>query len=83
VDRLRVKRGGNQAYEKAGFKEIGRRRKCRMMGGRLWDEVYMDCLSTEFERPVTPGKDWGLSAWLSPEGTTRIEVGTDYGGTAR
>jgi hypothetical protein len=33
-----------------------------MMGGKLWDEVHMDCLSSEFERPVTPGKDWGFSA---------------------
>jgi RimJ/RimL family protein N-acetyltransferase len=43
---------GIRAYEKAGFKEIGRRRKCRMMDGRLWDELYMDCLSSEFESPV-------------------------------
>jgi catechol 2,3-dioxygenase-like lactoylglutathione lyase family enzyme len=39
-------------YEKAGFKEIGRRRECRMMGGKLWDEVHMDCISSEFESPV-------------------------------
>jgi hypothetical protein len=45
--------------------------------GKVYDEIYMDCLASEFERPVTPGKDWGLSAWLSPEGTTRIEVETD------
>jgi hypothetical protein len=68
---------GIRAYEKAGFKEIGHRRKCRMMGGKLWDEIYMDCLSSEFESPVTLGKDWGLSAWLTPEGTKRIEVETD------
>jgi RimJ/RimL family protein N-acetyltransferase len=43
---------GIKAYQRAGFKEIGRRRKCRMMGGRLWDEIYMDCLSSEFESPV-------------------------------
>ncbi|MDQ3252171.1 MAG: GNAT family N-acetyltransferase [Actinomycetota bacterium] len=43
---------GIRAYEKAGFKAIGRRRKCRMMGGKLWDEVHMDCLSSEFESPV-------------------------------
>ena len=36
----------------AGFKEIGRRRECRMMGGKLWDEVHMDCISSEFESPV-------------------------------
>ena len=43
---------GIRAYQKAGFKEIGRRRECRMMGGKLWDEVHMDCLSSEFESPV-------------------------------
>jgi diamine N-acetyltransferase len=42
---------GIRTYEKAGFREIGRR-KSRMMGGRLWDDVYMDCLSSEFESPV-------------------------------
>jgi len=71
---------GIRAYKKAGFKEIGRRRECRMMGGKLWDEVHMDCLSSEFERPVTPGKEWGFSAWLPPGSTARIEVGTDDGG---
>ncbi len=74
---------GIRAYQKAGFREIGRRRECRMMGGKLWDEIYMDCLSSEFERPVTPGKEWGLSAWLPPGGTARIEVETDEGGAAR
>jgi diamine N-acetyltransferase len=43
---------GIRAYQKAGFKEIGRRRECRMMGGKLWDEVHMDCISSEFESPV-------------------------------
>lgn len=43
---------GQRAYAKAGFKEIGRRRQCRWMGGRLWDEILMDCLATEFESPV-------------------------------
>lgn len=43
---------GKRAYEKAGFREFGRRRQCRSMGGKLWDEVYMDCLSTGFESPV-------------------------------
>ena len=43
---------GIRAYEKAGFKPIGRRRECRVMGGEVYDEVYMDCLASEFESPV-------------------------------
>ena len=47
------------------------------MGGEIYDEVYMDCLASEFERPVTPGKGWGFSAWLPTDGTARIEVQTN------
>ncbi len=43
---------GIRAYTKAGFRECGRRRACRFMGGRFWDEIYMDCLASEFESPV-------------------------------
>jgi len=45
-------RGAVRAYEKAGFKEIGSRRQCYFAGGRAWDEIWMDCLSTEFETPT-------------------------------
>ncbi|WP_053058133.1 GNAT family N-acetyltransferase [Rubrobacter aplysinae] len=54
---------GRRAYEKAGFKEIGRRRQCRYMGGRMWDEIFLDCLSPEFESPV-------LKDIFSAEGNT-------------
>lgn len=43
---------GLRAYEKAGFKEFGRRREAHLMDGRWWDAVYMDCLASEFESPV-------------------------------
>jgi diamine N-acetyltransferase len=43
---------GQRAYEKAGFRTFGRRHECHWMGGRLWDEIYMDCLASEFESPV-------------------------------
>lgn len=43
---------GRRAYAKAGFREFGRRRECRWLAGRLWDEIYMDCLATEFASPV-------------------------------
>ncbi|GHO83913.1 GNAT family N-acetyltransferase [Dictyobacter formicarum] len=39
-------------YKKAGFREVGRRRQAKFMGGKLWDIIYMDCLSTEFVSPV-------------------------------
>lgn len=37
------------AYTKAGFKEFGRRRESHLMGGKFWDEIHMECLSTEWE----------------------------------
>jgi diamine N-acetyltransferase len=39
---------GRRAYERAGFREFGRRREAWRLGGRLWDEIYMDCLAREF-----------------------------------
>ena len=74
---------GKRAYEKASFREFGRRRQSPRVGDELCDEIFMQCLSDGFERPVTPGKKWGFSAWLSPEGTQRIEVEPDDGGAAR
>lgn len=43
---------GRRAYEKAGFREFGRRRQADSIGGRLYDEVYMDIIASEFESPV-------------------------------
>jgi RimJ/RimL family protein N-acetyltransferase len=43
---------GRRTYQKAGFREIGRRREAWRFGGRRWDLIYMDCLATEFESPV-------------------------------
>ena len=45
-------RAGLRAYEKAGFREFGRRRQCRFMGGKMWDHVYMECIAAEFTSPV-------------------------------
>jgi RimJ/RimL family protein N-acetyltransferase len=41
-----------RSYEKAGFREIGRRRESRWFNGRFWDEITMDILEAEFESPV-------------------------------
>ncbi|HEY8597385.1 MAG TPA: GNAT family protein [Thermomicrobiales bacterium] len=43
---------GRRVYEKAGFRTIGRRRECQLMGGTLWDVEYMDCLAREFVSPT-------------------------------
>ncbi len=43
---------GRKAYERAGFKEIGRRREATWLNGRRWDLISMDCLAREFESPV-------------------------------
>jgi diamine N-acetyltransferase len=39
------------AYEKAGFREIGRRRGARVLAGRRHDVVLMDCVAEEFVPP--------------------------------
>jgi diamine N-acetyltransferase len=43
---------GIRAYERAGFREYGRRHECFYMGGEYWDEILMECLSTDFESPL-------------------------------
>ena len=43
---------GRHAYEKADFREFGRRRQAHLMGGRLWDVIYMECLASEFTSSV-------------------------------
>jgi len=37
-----------RCYPKLGFKEIGRRRECVLVGGSYYDEIYMDILDREF-----------------------------------
>lgn len=43
-----------RAYEKAGFRVIGRRREARKVGRQRYDVVLMDCLASEFESPLPP-----------------------------
>jgi RimJ/RimL family protein N-acetyltransferase len=40
-----------RAYEKAGFKQIGRWRKAVQVAGKRYDFVMMDILADEFESP--------------------------------
>lgn len=41
---------GLRAYEKAGFREYGRRREAWLHNGRRWDIVYMEALASEWPR---------------------------------
>ncbi|MGA7670868.1 MAG: GNAT family protein [Nitrolancea sp.] len=55
---------GLRAYQKAGFKEIGRRREAHLMNDRRYDVVLMDCLASEFKsrnlaRIFTPDRPRG------------------------
>jgi diamine N-acetyltransferase len=45
-------RAGIRAYEKAGFRIMGVRRKSKLMGGRRWDTIYMQIVAEDFESPV-------------------------------
>lgn len=38
-----------KCYKKCGFKEYGRRRKCKYINGKYYDSIEMDILSSEFE----------------------------------
>jgi diamine N-acetyltransferase len=41
-----------RAYEKAGFRPIGRRRDAVWGMGRRWDSLLMDAVAADFESPV-------------------------------
>jgi diamine N-acetyltransferase len=66
---------GQRAYARAGFTEYGRRRSCRWMGGRWWDDVHMDALTSEFVSPVLEEVFQRDRAWphLSPAPETPHE----------
>ncbi len=51
---------GRRAYEKAGFREFGRRRGADIIGGQRYDEIFMDCIASEFQSPL-------LADILSPD----------------
>lgn len=43
---------GIRAYEKAGFRQFGRRRQATEMNGKPWDVIYMECIRDGFQSPV-------------------------------
>lgn len=50
---------GLRAYQKAGFKEVGRRREAHRIAGRAYDVISMDALASDFKgsvlRPLMEG----------------------------
>lgn len=38
-----------KCYQKCGFKEYGRRRKCKYINGKYYDSIAMDILAEEFK----------------------------------
>lgn len=48
LDTASYNHGAIRAYEKAGFREIGRRRGARVAGGARHDIVLMDCTREDF-----------------------------------
>lgn len=43
-----------RAYQRAGFREFGRRHESARLGNQFYDDVYMECLATEFTSPLPP-----------------------------
>lgn len=44
-------------YEKCGFKEYGRRRKCYFLNGKYYDSIEMEILAEEFEGDCIKNKN--------------------------
>lgn len=42
-----------KCYKKCGFKEIGIRREAYIVGGKKYDQLYMDILASEFEGKIS------------------------------
>lgn len=46
-----------KCYQKCGFKEIGRRRKCKFINGKYYDSILMDILAEEFNESYIKNKN--------------------------
>ena len=46
-----------KCYKKCGFKEYGRRRKCRFVDGKYYDSIEMDNLNEEFNEDCIRNKN--------------------------
>lgn len=46
-----------KCYKKCGFKECGRRRKCKFINGKYYDSIEMDILAEEFTESFIKNKN--------------------------
>ena len=46
-----------KCYQKCGFKEIGKRRKCKFINGKYYDSIHMDILAEEFKESFIKNKN--------------------------
>ena len=46
-----------KCYQKCGFKEYGRRRKCKFINGKYYDSIEMDILAEEFKESYIKNKN--------------------------
>ena len=46
-----------KCYKKCGFKEYGRRRKCKFINGKYYDSISMDILAEEFTESYIKNKN--------------------------
>ena len=49
LDLMEFNKRALKCYEKCGFKEYGRRRKCTYINGKYYDRISMDILADEFD----------------------------------
>ena len=57
LDLMEFNQRALKCYEKCGFKEIGRRRKCRFINGKYYDSISMDILAEEFTESYIKNKN--------------------------
>lgn len=49
LDLMEFNERAYKCYQKCGFKEYGRRRNCKFINGKYYDQISMDILENEFE----------------------------------
>ena len=57
LDVMEFNKRAIKCYEKVGFKEYGRRRKCIYSNGNYYDKISMDILKSEFKESFIKNKN--------------------------